>query len=64
MSERTTIIIAHRLNTIRGVDRVIVLDQGMIVEEGRHEELLALNGYYSRLYSLQYRRPEDAVTGS
>ncbi len=64
MSERTSIIIAHRLNTIRGVDRVIVLDQGMIVEEGRHEELLALNGYYSRLYSLQYRRQEDAVTGS
>ena len=64
MSKRTSIIIAHRLNTIRGVDRVIVLDQGMIVEEGRHEELLALNGYYSRLYSLQYRRPEDAVSGS
>jgi ATP-binding cassette subfamily B protein len=64
MSERTSIIIAHRLNTIRGVDRVIVLDQGTIVEEGHHEELLALNGHYSRLYSLQYRRQEDAVTGS
>ncbi len=64
MSKRTSIIIAHRLNTIRSVDRVIVLDQGMIVEEGGHEELLALNGYYSRLYSLQYRRQGDTVTGS
>ncbi|MGF1566976.1 MAG: ABC transporter ATP-binding protein [Nodosilinea sp.] len=50
---RSAIIIAHRLSTIRNVDRILVLKQGRLVEQGRHEELLALDGLYSSLYRLQ-----------
>jgi len=55
MAGRTAIIIAHRLNTIRAVDRIIVLHQGEVVEDGSHEALMALDGIYARLYELQYR---------
>ncbi|MFN5058747.1 MAG: ABC transporter ATP-binding protein [Chloroflexota bacterium] len=51
---RTSVVIAHRLSTIRYVDRILVLHRGILVEDGTHEELLALNGYYARLYKLQY----------
>ncbi|MEY3990910.1 MAG: hypothetical protein RI985_1991 [Chloroflexota bacterium] len=51
---RTSIVIAHRLSTIRYVDRILVLHRGVLVEDGTHDELLALNGYYARLYKLQY----------
>ncbi|MEO0108318.1 MAG: ABC transporter ATP-binding protein, partial [candidate division WOR-3 bacterium] len=53
---RTAIIIAHRLATIRMVDRIIVIHKGEILQEGSHEELIAREGYYRRLYGLQYLR--------
>jgi ATP-binding cassette, subfamily B, bacterial MsbA len=53
MTTRTTIVVAHRLSTIRKADRIVVLVDGTIAEEGTHEQLLAKNGEYSRLYALQ-----------
>jgi ATP-binding cassette, subfamily B, multidrug efflux pump len=53
---RSAIIIAHRLSTVRAADRIIVLHKGHIIEQGRHEELLALGGMYARLYDLQLSR--------
>lgn len=53
MKNRTTVAIAHRLSTIRNADEICVLHEGVIVERGRHEELLALNGYYKRLCDMQ-----------
>ena len=55
MAGRTALIIAHRLNTIRAVDRIIVLHLGEVVEDGSHDELVALGGIYARLYELQYQ---------
>ena len=59
---RSTLIIAHRLSTVLRADRLVVIDRGQIVEEGRHQELLASEGVYSRLYRGQFR-PGDALVG-
>ena len=52
--DRTTLVIAHRLSTVRSSDRILVLTQNGIEEEGNHEELIAKNGLYSKLYNMQF----------
>ena len=53
MEHKTVIAIAHRLSTIMAMDRLIVLDKGRIIEQGSHDELLALNGVYAKLWAHQ-----------
>jgi ABC-type multidrug transport system fused ATPase/permease subunit len=55
MEGRGSLVIAHRLATIREADRILVLDNGSIVEEGNHRELLDRSGLYARLHELQFR---------
>ncbi len=55
MKGRTTLVIAHRLSTIRNADRIIVLVNGEIREEGTHDDLLACQGEYCRLYNMQFK---------
>ncbi len=63
---RTTLVIAHRLSTVRSADRIVVLEGGRVVEEGSHGELLAQEGLYRKLYTLQFREedlPEEEAGG-
>ena len=55
MQGRTSIVIAHRLSTIQKADKILVLDKGEVKEEGKHDQLLALNGYYAQLHKMQYK---------
>ena len=55
MRDRTTFVIAHRLSTVESADRIIVLDEGAVVESGTHAELLARNGYYAALHRMQFK---------
>ncbi len=63
MRGRTSLVIAHRLSTVQAADAIFVLENGRLVEQGRHAELLARGGLYARLYRTQFRdRPGDALT--
>jgi subfamily B ATP-binding cassette protein MsbA len=61
---RTTLVIAHRLSTVRGADRIIALEDGHIMEIGTHAELLAADGLYRRLYEMQFSREEESDSPS
>lgn len=56
LREETTIVVAHRLSTIKNATRIMVVNEGKIVESGSHDELLASNGIYSTLYNLQFSK--------
>src|SRR3989339_163753 len=57
MQGRTTFVIAHRLSTVQHADKIIVLDRGKIVEQGKHDELLSKSGIYKMLYEMQFKEP-------
>ncbi len=61
MRERTALVIAHRLATVRNADQILVLEAGRVVEQGTHAALIERNGLYRRLYDLQFRDPEPAA---
>jgi ATP-binding cassette, subfamily B, bacterial MsbA len=61
MKQRTTLVIAHRLSTIENADIILVMEQGRIVEQGSHSELIEKNGVYARLHAMQFKeQPEPA----
>ena len=59
MKGRTVIVIAHRLSTIRHANRIVVLDEGKIIQSGQHDELLQEGGLYSELYHMQFEPQEE-----
>ncbi|MCJ8012879.1 ABC transporter ATP-binding protein/permease [Paenibacillus sp. KQZ6P-2] len=64
MQGRTTFIIAHRLNTIRDADTIMVIDHGEIIEQGSHEELMEQKGFYARMFESQFKNLENAADGA
>jgi len=63
MRGRTSLVIAHRLSTVRRADLIAVLKDGRIIERGRHDELLAHNGEYARLYAMQFETSSPTSRG-
>ena len=63
MGNRTTLVIAHRLSTIENADMILVMEQGRIVEQGTHNELIEKNGAYSRLHSIQFKEHPQSANG-
>ena len=59
LTGRTSLVIAHRLSTVREADLILVIDQGRVVEQGQHEDLLAREGLYAELYRTQFARQAD-----
>ncbi|WP_307978005.1 lipid A export permease/ATP-binding protein MsbA [uncultured Phascolarctobacterium sp.] len=59
MVGRTSFVIAHRLSTIKNADKIMVLEKGQLIEQGNHDELMAMDGLYAHLYKIQYRSKED-----
>lgn len=64
MKDRTVLVIAHRLSTVKNADKIFVINEGNIVESGTHEDLLKLGGKYAALYEMQFRKKKSEVTAS
>ena len=62
MQGRTTFVVAHRLSTIIGADKIVVMKDGQICEVGKHEELLQRKGYYEHLYNIQFASDKEAIS--